>query len=221
MSGNVNGKVIGFCGAGGVGKTTTASALLGHLGPMGYEFLPSSSREVFKKMGVLTEADQNNLSPERRWELQKAIQLAHAEKMQHRDKSKNLICDRTQLDQYSYALQYCSTALSHVDITWLEELTYYAMQQFDLVFYFAPHAWLSVDDGMRETRPGPRILFDRILQGALNHFDIDFLLMPTTTPTLRCARVLQVMNDKDMLDVSCLTPEMFELISPLMGDYHG
>jgi hypothetical protein len=218
--GKSNPKVIGFCGAGGVGKTTTALMLTTYLKPYGYGFLPSSSRSVFAAMGISSEADQHSLSDTKRWALQKNIQLAHNRKILE-SRGKNLICDRTQLDQFCYALQYCSTYLDESKINWLLDLTSDAMSRFDMIFYFPLCTWPDTDDGMRTPLPGPRVMFDFLLQGVLTDLGRSYYVVPATDTTSRCALILKVMAQRGFIDPCKLDQEMFNLISPQVGGYNG
>jgi hypothetical protein len=174
MARKLEGTFIGFCGAGGTGKTTTAKLLASQLH---YGFLPSASRDVFKRMGYQQETDQDKLNPNERWLLQRNIQVAHMTSMSDYF-GKPVVTDRTQLDQHAYALLYCSSTLSTSDLTWLHDLVERALQFYKKIFYFPLTDFPTNDDRMRTTRQGERLAFDCILYGLIRLFDVPITVVP-------------------------------------------
>lgn len=185
MTRKLEGTFIGFCGAGGTGKTTTATLLAKRIH---HGFLPSASRDVFKNMGFQRETDQDKLSSLERWILQRNIQIAHITQMSD-SFDRPMITDRTQLDQHAYALQYCSSALSAEDLKWLANLVDRALQFYKIIFYFPLHTFLSHDDGMRTSRLAERLTFDFILRGLLQYFEVPTTYVPIMSPEDRCKHI--------------------------------
>jgi hypothetical protein len=193
MSGRrrLNGTFIGFCGAGGTGKTTTAKLLAPKIG---HTFLPSAARSVFAKMSPrFGEQDQDRLTPAQRWGLQQSIQIAHMEQMANHFGEK-MLCDRTQIDQYVYALQYCSETLNVVDIKWLHDLVERALQFYRIIFYFPLTDFPGHDDGMRTVQPARRLAFDCMLWGVLSNFQIQVTPVPVLCPEDRAHFIMAHLN---------------------------
>jgi hypothetical protein len=194
----LQGNNIGFCGAGGTGKTTTMKLLHQMIGPFGYNLLPSASRGVFKQYGVETEDQQLTMTPQQRWALQRDIQLAHAHNMVERWQEK-LLGDRTQLDQYVYALQYCGSHLSVKDMQWLDRLTIAALQNYGAIFYFPITNWPTLNDGMRTEAPGQRRAFDLMLRSCFEQFQVNVYTVPIASPIDRVAYIMKVLLLEGML----------------------
>jgi hypothetical protein len=175
----LTGTFIGFCGAGGTGKTTTAEALLTELGDT-WKLLPSTSRDTFRQMGLNREDDQDRLSPLDRWTLQRNIQIAHSEKVKpHRDQQ--MITDRTQLDQFAYALQYCNNILNLSDLKWLEDLTAKSLEFYAHIFYFPLTSFKDHSDGMRTHNLATRLSFDLLLKGLIGNLEVPITSVPIMT----------------------------------------
>lgn len=190
---------IGFCGAGGTGKTTTAKLLLSpersYLHGR-YEFLPSSSREVFKRFKVEKEADQDAMPDYMKWALQKEIQVAHRQR-QVDSAGKKLLSDRTQLDQYCYALIQCSRILNEADIDWLNMLLTDSLRQYVMIFYFPLHTFDKTDESikdMRDPREGLRLHFDTLLRGVMEKYKVFPIEVPVMTPDMRALWMTNQVN---------------------------
>ncbi len=188
-----------FSGAGGTGKTSTAKGVLELLKNAGakFEFLPSPSRQVFKDFGLKTEDDQKRLRPEERWQLQKAIHLAHGKLIDEVGISgQRYLADRTRVDMLCYAIQYCSEVLTEADIDWLKEKTAETCEFYRRVFYFPLVTFSGQDDGMRTDNYAKRYQFNLLLRGALQQFaSRTHKLLVSRIPCLSLeARVLFVLN---------------------------
>ena len=184
---------IGFCGAGGVGKTTTAKALSA---ATGLEMLPSASRKVFERMGVKTEDEQNVLPPENVWELQRNIQEAHwTQQFTTALKTKErVICDRTQWDQFTYALLQCSKTISHEDYGWLEGLALGSTAFYTHIILFPFRTYINHNDGMRTNSWGMRNTFQIILEALLLKYAVPHYRVRTETVEDRVQEIAKFCN---------------------------
>lgn len=170
--------IIGFCGAGGTGKTSTLD-VFAHRNPQ-FKVIRSQSRATFAKFGVAKEEDQHQMSPYQRWELQKEIQSAHWDYMQQFIGSK-AIAERTQFDQIAYALQYCYETIGTKEYQWLSELARKCLPSYGTIFYFPFVEFPGTDDGMRTSSFGKRLQYDLLLQGVLKDFKVHYVTMPEGT----------------------------------------
>jgi len=187
------GTFIGFTGAGGTGKTTTAKALLECLPK--YSFLPSASREVFKRFKLEKESDQDGMSEILRWKLQQEIQIAHRA-TQIENYNRLMICDRTQLDQYCYATIQCSKVLQPDDLEFLDTLLRDSLPQYRRIFYFPLHTYAPLDDGMRDDREGLRVHFDLLLRGLFEKYRVFPVTVPIGSVEKRCDFILRHISHK-------------------------
>lgn len=174
MTRKLEGTFIGFCGAGGTGKTATAELLAKQIN---YVFLPSSAREAFKELGYSRETDQDRLGPTERWILQRNIQTIQLHKVSDFF-DQLVVTDRTQVDQHAYALQYCSSTLQETDLQWLHSLVNRALQYYKHIFYFPLVTFPGHNDGMRTSRYAERLTFDLILRGLLERYEVPYTKVP-------------------------------------------
>jgi len=191
----LHGTFIGFCGAGGVGKTSTALSLCEKLAD--YEFLPSVSRAVFARRGVESEEAQLNMTPQERWELQRDIQMSHLNESLKLSGQKR-IADRTQMDQFAYALQYCHEVLTARDLADLMDFVDAAISQYRLVFYFPLTTFPGQTDGMRTSSFGSRMLFDRTLRGIIEMFQVPTIEVPIMNIGSRCTFIIENMSARGL-----------------------
>lgn len=168
---------VGFCGTGGTGKTTTAKYLLEHY-LTDHIFLPSAARGVFKSHGLELESDQDHITPDFRWQLQKAIQVAHRQ-TQSLHRGSKVVADRTQIDQYCYALLNCHDTLLPDDLKWLEDLVRESLPLYHTIFYFPlvtyPPESGEASKDMRDPREGKRLAFDLLVKAALGKFGLPII----------------------------------------------
>ena len=169
-------EIVAFCGAGGTGKTTTLNMFV-ERNPQ-FKVIRSQSRPTFEKFGVLREDDQDRMAPQQKWELQKAIQEAHWEYMQQFVGQK-AIAERTQLDQLTYALQYCYDVITVKEYEWLCKLARDSLPLYGTIFYFPLVEFPGTDDGMRTAKFGKRLQFDWLLQGIIRDFKAKTITVPT------------------------------------------
>lgn len=152
--------LIGACGAGGTGKTTTMKALAE---ATGLPFIPSASRAVFARRGIV-EKDQNNMTAEQQWELQQEIFAAREEL---ESTTTNGIADRTLFDQVAYNLLRAPTMIDEKTINDLINRATFVAARYDKIFYFPLVTFAGQDDGMRDSAYGQRFNFDSILKAVL------------------------------------------------------
>lgn len=148
--------LIGACGAGGTGKTTTMQALAAAIK---MPFIPSASRAVFERRGI-KESDQNNMTPQQQWELQQEI-FAARESLEA--KTIEGIADRTLFDQVAYNLLRAPSVISQEMLAGLVNRAKTATARYDHVFFFPLVTFDTADDGMRDTSYGLRYNFNAIL----------------------------------------------------------
>lgn len=164
---------IGFCGAGGTGKTTLAKRIAEL---SGLPFIPSPSRACFEKYGVKTEDDQNNMSPAAR----KTLQLDIFDAITRSSAENSIgVFDRTNLDNYFYALHRCHDILDTVEVEHMHHVTLQQMRKFDLIV-FCPlyeRCWAAGDatsDGMRTTSFASRTLTSGFIWSFLEQNELKY-----------------------------------------------
>jgi hypothetical protein len=162
------GGLIGFCGAGGTGKTTTAE-LLGKCTDL--PVIPSTTRAVFKQLGLETEASQEALDGPGRMHLQMAIQ----ENFFSMTKQYRIgISDRTPIDHWCYMLYYCGNTMTHADVEAARRRIKDCLRIFRYIFYFPLMTYPGQDDGMRKTGEGYRLSYDMLVRQALDDFQVKY-----------------------------------------------
>lgn len=145
---------IGFCGAGGTGKSTLAKAISEmHKLP----FMKSPSRECFEKHGVLTEDAQRALTPKQRFALQLDIFKAIDKQVFGNVQG---VFDRTHLDNLGYCALQCHDVVGNEQFTEMWEIAAQGLKTFDLIIYCPLYDWRSVNDGMRTQNLAARKLHD-------------------------------------------------------------
>jgi predicted ATPase len=156
------GKIIGFMGAGGVGKTTTAQALAER---SDYKFAPSVSRACFEKHGVKTEADQYAMSEDQKFALQQDIFKAKiVQDKELRESPFNWVCDRTPFDQLSYSYLRCMAKIDQALFGSMMQEAILASYYYQALFYFPLHTFPAHSDGMREDTFCPRWVLDTLIR---------------------------------------------------------
>lgn len=163
--------LIGACGAGGTGKTTTMQALAA---ATKMPFIPSSSRAVFERRGI-KESDQNSMTPQQQWELQQEI-FAAREELEAR--TTEGIADRTLYDQVTYNLLRAPSVIDNRTMDDLIMRAKFATLRYDHVFYFPLCEWPAAEDGMRDTAYGLRFNFDAILLRVLQYSCFQYTVLP-------------------------------------------
>lgn len=161
--------LVGFCGAGGTGKTTTADLVSDMTG---ITRIPSSTRSVFKRLGLETEEAQEQLSGAGRISLQLGIQEAFFDSLRGR---KEGLTDRTPLDHWCYSLYYCGNWMDDTFSKDMRGRIVKALKRFSHVFYFPLVTFPTQSDGMRKDGFGYRLCYDMLLRQALREFEVNAL----------------------------------------------
>ena len=168
-----NGRKIGFMGAGGTGKTTSARFISDsfHL-----PLLKSASREVYEELD-LTEAKCLKLDAFAKWELQKQI---FNKKIQKDDENYSFVADRTLLDHWAYCLMYCATTMSNEEFAYMETLVRKHMQStYTNLFYFPFGFWFPDNaDGVRQDSRAWQNAIDSIIVGYIVRWNLPVIQVP-------------------------------------------
>lgn len=164
---------IGLCGAGGTGKTTLAKRIAEL---SGLPFIPSPSRACFEKHGIKTEDDQNNMTPLARKALQLDIFDAITRSCSANTKG---VFDRTNLDNYFYALHRCHDTLTTEEVEHMHHITLQQMQKFDLIVFCPLYEWCwiagdATSDGMRTTSLASRMLTSSFIWSFLEQNELKY-----------------------------------------------
>lgn len=151
---------IGFCGVGGSGKSTVAEQVSKITG---LPYLSGVARGVFEEL-KLTEDDQNNLTPDERWGIQRMI---FDRKIVQDEHSKSGVFDRTLLDHHAYCLHRCADCINDSIAKSLEILVGENLKSYHYVFYFPVPTWDVASDGLRQEGRAYRLAVDCIIRGLL------------------------------------------------------
>lgn len=171
---------IGFVGAGGTGKSTTAKLLAERLK---LPLIESPSRGVFKKHGVTTEDAQNAMTAEQRYALQEDIFKAIDQQASTIHEG---VFERTPLDNFYYLLFRCHDSVKLENIKFMAQRTVEGLLSYHKVVYFPIYwNWPDIGDGMRTSHPAPRILCDYFVRGFLVKNNIQYLAMQDYSPDNR------------------------------------
>ncbi len=176
--------LIGFCGAGGTGKTTVANLLHESCG---VPLVPSSTRGVFRMLNLETEADQEKLDAEGRKHLQRSIQDAYYRNLMGYPKG---VSDRTPLDHWCYMLFYCGDYMSEEEVESFRKRTAEGLKRFEYVFYFPLVTYPTHEDGMRKGGYGYRKAYDYLMRSAILDFGVPVYTMRVNqTPEDRVSHI--------------------------------
>jgi predicted ATPase len=166
---------IGFMGAGGTGKTTTATLLAEE---MRMPLIPSVSRGILTKY-FKTEEEQREAPPALVYGCQKEI--SEAKLKQDRECTANPlggVCDRTPLDQLTYLIYRCGNSMDEVVYnSWLRR-AYEGLANYDRLFFFPLVTFPENDDGLRETAYGYRATIDLIMRQLIQEMGISPIWVP-------------------------------------------
>ncbi len=179
--------LIGCCGAGGTGKTTTAKALAQNLG---LPFIASSSRAVFERRG-LKEADQWRLSATEQFDLQQEIFQARE---QLEAQIEGGVADRTLFDQVAYNLLRAGPVITEPILDDMLSRAKASLRKYQFVFYFPLVTFETSNDGMRDTAFGVRVQFDAILTWVLKEAGVFTPRVPLMRPDERVQWMKGVMS---------------------------
>ncbi len=165
---------VGFCGAGGTGKTTTANAIVK---ATGLPFCKSASRVLYERLNM-TEEKCLKLPDKDKLDLQFDI---FATKINLEKNEYNFVSDRTLLDHWAYCLMYCGTFMPNDMFLAYEEIVrVHMLSGYSNIFYFPFGYWFEKGDGVRQDHYGWQSAIDAIIVGYLQRWDITFLEVPQT-----------------------------------------
>jgi len=163
---------VGFTGAGGTGKTTTAKAVSEK---MKAPLIKSASRAVYEEKGLTEE---------------KCLALPDAEKFQLQfdifDKKIDLdintfgfVADRTLLDHWAYCLMYCSAFMSNLQFEEFEDkVRIHMLSTYSHIFYFPFGYWFAPSDGVRQDSHAWQSAIDAIIVGYIQRWRLPVLEVP-------------------------------------------
>lgn len=162
---------IGFTGAGGTGKTTTATYIAQALNLATF---PSASRQVYTAEG-LTEDKVLAMTGQEKLDLQTRIFGKKAEI----DMAHEFVTDRTILDHFAYCLAYCAPHMSNELFNKYEALTRtHLMGCYTHVFYFPWGVWHAEGDGVRQDLQSWQSQIDAIILGYLGRWNVPAYIVP-------------------------------------------
>lgn len=180
---------IGFCGAGGTGKSTTAKLLAQEIG---MPLVPSPSRSCFKKHGVKTEDDQNAMSPEQRYSLQ--YDIFHAIGILYMEHETGIF-DRTLLDNFNYLMHRCHDIVQKDTLDYMEQTTMLSLMDPNTkVFFFPLYDWKIESDGMRTQQVAPRVSADLVIRGFLDKHKIPYWHVGNITVEKRVEHIKRILG---------------------------
>jgi hypothetical protein len=169
-----SGKKIGFTGAGGTGKTTSAIEVAKALS---LPLLQSASRMVYEKNG-LTEDKVRLMSSEEKWELQSDI---FDEKIKADDQGYSFVADRTLLDHYAYCLMYCGDSMRNSDFYEYENKVRKHMKStYHKIFYFPVGYFKPEEDGVRSNVVAWQSAIDAVIVGYILRWNVPIIEVPQT-----------------------------------------
>lgn len=160
------GQRVGFIGAGGTGKTTTAT-FVSEITEL--PLVKSASRTVYEAMD-LTEGKVAAMTPAEQLQLQLTI-FDHKIEL---DQQYSFIADRTILDHYAYCLAYCGSHMSNKTFLQFEEQVRTLMlSTYSQLFFFPWGYWEAKSDGIRQDLKGWQSLIDAIMVGYIVRWGLD------------------------------------------------
>lgn len=154
---------IGFTGTGGAGKTTTLNSMV-KADPTLPPVLLSRTRRVFERWG-LTESQQEDMSPEDRWLLQKDI---FSSRLEAESECSDFISDRTILDSFAYCIHRCYQVIDDTSFHELKSMVIDNLIKYDVIIYFPITTKFNPpDDGMRQQGFAYRYQIDSLIKSVL------------------------------------------------------
>lgn len=168
----VRGMKIGFVGAGGTGKTSTATILAPKLN---LSQMKSASRIVYEAR-ELTEEKVFAMNPHEKWQLQHNI---FNTKIDADDLTPAFVADRTLLDHWAYCLLYCATNIKNEEFVRLEALVRKHMfATYSRIYYFPHGFWHAKGDGVRQDNIAWQSAVDAILVGHILKWKLPVVEVP-------------------------------------------
>ena len=174
---------IGFCGAGGTGKSSLAPELAKR---MDLPLIKSPSRAMFKKHKIETEDAQNEMSSQDRWALQLDIFKAIDEQYKT---EKEGVFERTHLDNFFYALHQCYEIMDKNDVKFFARTTHLGLASLDYIIHTPLYDWGDISDGMRTASYASRTLADAFIRNFLNEHQFRYYVTADEPVPLRLERL--------------------------------
>jgi len=158
------GLLIGFCGAGGVGKSTLATACQKALGDA-WKVAPSITREVFADFSIDSEPEFRAMPVDDRRVVQRA--LADAKRQRDRELAaqpgQNWILDRTPLDNFCYEIMSSGDLMEQDEYNFLlSEISQDLFNTYQFTWLIPFHTFPGSPDGFR-TGYGARVAVSHIM----------------------------------------------------------
>jgi len=170
---------IGFTGAGGTGKTTSAEYIAKELNLPTFK---SASRLVYESKGLTEEKVFNEFSNNQKL----ALQMEIFETKIKLDNAFSYVTDRTLLDHYAYCLAYCGGFMTNEQFQKFDEKVQIAMRStYTHIFYFPWGFWFNPPDKGQGDRVRRDLMswqsqIDSIILGHLNRWSIPAIVVPQT-----------------------------------------
>lgn len=164
---------VGFTGAGGTGKTTTAKAVSEK---MNAPLIKSASRAVYEERD-LTEAKCLALPDEEKFLLQFDI---FDKKIDLDLNTFGYVADRTLLDHWAYCLMYCSAFMDNLQFAKFEEkVRVHMLSTYSHIFYFPFGYWFpEKGDGVRQDSHAWQSAIDAIIVGYIQRWRLPVIEVP-------------------------------------------
>lgn len=164
---------IGCTGAGGVGKTTTATLLADEFE---LNLIPSASREVYKELS-LNEDHVLALDAQSKWDLQLKI---FDKKIWLDDNTASFVADRTLLDHWAYCLMYCAGNMDNNVFEQYENMVRkHMLSSYSILFYFPWGHWFPAkSDGVRSDKLAWQSSIDAIICGYCFRWNLPVITLP-------------------------------------------
>lgn len=164
---------VGFTGAGGTGKTTSANYLSEELG---LGTFPSASRVLYEERDLSEEKVQTEFSNEERLKLQFEI---FAMKVKQDTENFSYVTDRTLLDHWAYCLAYCGGFMENDQFLQFETTVRAHMKStYSHIFYFPWGYFEPGTDGVRQDRKSWQSQIDALIVGYSFRWNLPVIEVP-------------------------------------------
>jgi len=163
---------LGFTGAGGTGKTTTAEHIQEALN---IPFSKSASRIVYEARN-LTEEKCYALSDKEKYELQ--FEIFNTKEILDKGQFA-FVADRTLLDHWAYCLMYCGAFIPNDKYAEFEvRVREHMLTAYSHIFYFPFGYWFEKGDGVRQDHHSWQSAIDAIILGYIQRWDLPVMEVP-------------------------------------------
>lgn len=166
------GTKIAFMGAGGTGKTTTATTIALQLE---VPLMKSASRIVYEDQ-QLTETLVNEMDSGDKWALQADI---FDEKTRQDDGEFSFVADRSLLDHWAYCLMYCAPFMSNEEFFEFElKVRKHMKATYTHLFYFPWGYFEPETDGVRSEIAAWQSSIDALIVGHVLRWNLSVVEVP-------------------------------------------